>query len=166
MRDVSNYDKLIGLFDRIRPFLSRLDDYIDKPLTSGLKELIEKILAQILLILALLTNVMGKRWRMSELVISPRPVLTEYGSGTHLQRLVEGRNVEETLLWLDLLTNVESLATLGKAVDVKYRRDVNCRVKATGHSAQRFVSTAICILLTCLAIVSNSDGGLQAFVAS
>jgi len=157
MGDVSNYDKLIILFERIDPFLRRVGEFIQlkTPLTSGLKELIERILAQILLIVALLINTMGKRWRTSELDISRRPVLTDYDSGTHLQRLVGGRDVEETLLWLDLLTNVENLTTLGRTVGGKHRRDVNCKVKATKHSAQCIMSTAMRILLTCRAIVSK-----------
>lgn len=156
MNDVpANYDNLTRLFERIHSFLLRLDKYIKLPLTvtGGLKELIERILVQILLILALLTNAMRRRWGISESAISPHPVLTDYDPGTHMQRLAGGRVVEETLLWLDLLTNVENLATLGRAVDVKHRRDVNCKVKATKHSTQCFMSTAIRTLLTCLAIV-------------
>ena len=157
MHDVTDSVLDIILFKCIDPFLCHMGKFIQlkTPLTSGLKELIERILAQILLIVALLINTMGKRWRMSELDISQHSVLTDYDSGTHLQRLVGGRDVEETLLWLDLLTNVENLMTLGRTVGGKHCCDVNCKVKATKHSAQYIMSTAMRILLTCHAIVSK-----------
>jgi len=138
-----NYDKLIRLFERMDFFLLLLESYTKIPLTSGFKELLGRILAQIILILSLLTKVMRKRWRTSELNLLPRHVWTDYGSGIHLQRLMGGRDVEEALLWLDMLTNVENLVTLGRSVDVKHCHDVNCKVKATKHSTQCFMSTVI-----------------------
>ena len=69
-----NYDNLIRLFERIHIFLLRLESYTKIPLTSGFKELLGRILAQIILILSLLTKAMRRKWRTSELFILPRPV--------------------------------------------------------------------------------------------
>lgn len=68
------YDKLIYIFERIHSFLLRLGSYTKTPLTSGFKELLGRILAQIFLILALLTKAMKKRWRTSELIVLPCPL--------------------------------------------------------------------------------------------
>ena len=63
---VAIHDKLINLFERIHFFLQRLDSYTGIPLTPGFTELLGKIMAQTLSILALSTKVMTER-RMSEL---------------------------------------------------------------------------------------------------
>ena len=69
---VASHDTLINLFERIHPFLQRLQSYTGIPLTNGLTELLGKIMAQILCILALSTKAMTER-RISELIDSPRP---------------------------------------------------------------------------------------------
>lgn len=66
MRDVvKNYDTLIGLFERIHLFMKRLDCYTNIPLTNAMTELLGKIMAQVLSILALSTKAMKER-RISE----------------------------------------------------------------------------------------------------
>ena len=69
---VASHDILINLFERIHFFLQRLKSYTGIPLTNGLTELLGKIMAQILCILALSTKAMTER-RISELIDSPRP---------------------------------------------------------------------------------------------
>jgi hypothetical protein len=66
MRDViARYDILGRLFGRIQLFLQRLNCYNNLPLTTGMTELLGKIMAQILLILALSTEAMNE-WQISE----------------------------------------------------------------------------------------------------
>ncbi len=69
---VASHDTLIILFERIHFFLQRLKSYAGIPLTNELTELLGKIMAQILCILALSTKAMTER-RISELIDSPRP---------------------------------------------------------------------------------------------
>jgi hypothetical protein len=64
---IASHDKLIDLFERIHCFLQRLDSYTGIPLTHGFTELLGKIMAQTLSILALTTKGMTER-RMSELL--------------------------------------------------------------------------------------------------
>jgi len=64
---VASHDRLINLFERIHFFLQRLNNYIGIPLTNGSTELLGKIMAQILSILALSTKAMTER-RISESV--------------------------------------------------------------------------------------------------
>ena len=67
MRDVAaSHKMLIRLFERIHLFLHRLNRYIGIPLTEDLTDLLGKIMAQLLSILALSTKAMVDR-RLSEL---------------------------------------------------------------------------------------------------
>jgi hypothetical protein len=68
VRDVvANYKTLIHLFERIHLFLQRLNSYTGIPLTKDFMELLGKIMAQILSILAISTKAMTER-RTSESV--------------------------------------------------------------------------------------------------
>ena len=70
MKDVvASHDTLIKLFERINFFLQRLKRYTGIPLTNESRELLGKIMAQLLLILALSTKAMTDR-RISELIES------------------------------------------------------------------------------------------------
>lgn len=62
MRDViSCYDKLVYLFERVHFFLERLNCYNNVKLTTAMTELLGKIMAQVLSILALSTKEMRAR---------------------------------------------------------------------------------------------------------
>jgi len=62
VRDViASYETLINLFERTQFFLQRLNQYISALLTPEMTELLAKILAQVLSILALSTKEMKQR---------------------------------------------------------------------------------------------------------
>ncbi len=66
MKDVlAIYDKLVNLFERIRYFLGRLDRYSNIQLKPPMAELLVKIMAEVLHILAISTKTM-KEGRISE----------------------------------------------------------------------------------------------------
>ena len=68
MRDViASYEVLVNLFERIQLFLQRLNHYTTVTLTPDMTELLAKIMAQILSILALSTKTMKER-RISEII--------------------------------------------------------------------------------------------------
>jgi len=71
---VTSHDTLINIFERIHFFLQRLKSYTGVPLTNGFTELLGKIMAQILSILALSIKAMTER-RISELIDSLCPYL-------------------------------------------------------------------------------------------
>ena len=73
VRDVvASHDKLVHLFERISFFLQRLNIYMEIPLTNDLTELLGKIMAELLSILAISTKEMTDR-KMSELIPFPIP---------------------------------------------------------------------------------------------
>jgi len=62
MRDVIVcYDKLVSLFERVHHFLERLNCYDNVKLSTAMTELLGKIMAQVLFILALSTKEMRAR---------------------------------------------------------------------------------------------------------
>jgi len=69
VRDVvASHDMLVNLFERIHFFLQRLKRYTGITLTNELKELLGKIMAELLRILSLSTKAMTERG-VSKLVI-------------------------------------------------------------------------------------------------
>jgi len=114
------------LFERIHFFLQRLNSYTRISLTREFTELLGKIMAQILSILALSTRVVTER-RMSELVHDLCPSLADYGTEKLLKRLMGRTEVEDALLRLDSLTKEESLMAVAKNLDVTHHIDDNVK---------------------------------------
>jgi hypothetical protein len=78
VRDViESYEVLVNLFERIQLFLQRLNHYTAVTLTPDMTELLAKIMAQILSILALSTKTMKER-RISESIRSTCSSLANY----------------------------------------------------------------------------------------
>ena len=137
---MASHDTLINLFERIHFFLQRLKSYTVIPLTDGLTELLGKIMAQILCILALSTKVMTER-RISELIDSPCPFWAHYDTETFLKRLVGKTDVEDALLRLDVLTKEECLIAVARNLEVSHHVDYN--VNAAKNGMQHFPSVFI-----------------------
>ena len=141
MRDAATSLKtLIYLFERIHFFIQRLKVYIEVPLTEGLTELLGKIMAQLLAILALSTKIMTEK-KMSELICCFFYPLVDRGSAKFLKRLMGRTNVEDALLRLDRLTQEECLMTAARTLELTHRvanvvRDVDGGVKATKSLAE------------------------------
>ena len=80
MRDViASYEVLLDLFERIQLLLQRFSHYTAVPLTPDTTELLAKIMAQILSILALSTKTMKERW-ISQSFRSIHSFLANYGT--------------------------------------------------------------------------------------
>jgi hypothetical protein len=78
VRDViASYEVLVDLFERIQLFLRRLGHYTAVPLTPDMTELLAKIMAQILYILAHSTQTMKER-RISQSFRSIHSFLANY----------------------------------------------------------------------------------------
>ena len=58
---IASYETLINLFERIQFFLQRLNQYVASSLTPEMTELLAKILAQVLSVLALSTKEIKER---------------------------------------------------------------------------------------------------------
>ena len=74
---VASQNKIIRLFERINFFLQRLNIYTKIPLTNDFTELLGKIMAELLSILAISTKEMTDG-KTSELFHSLSPLLADY----------------------------------------------------------------------------------------
>ena len=74
---IASYEALVKLLERIQFFLQRLHHYTSVPLTPEMTELLAKIMAQILSILALSTKTMKQR-RISWSIQSIYSFVTDY----------------------------------------------------------------------------------------
>jgi hypothetical protein len=118
VRDVvASHDTLILLFERIHFFLQRLKSYTGMPLTHESRELLGKIMGQLLSILALSIKAMTDS-RISELIRLLCFSLADYGLGKFLKKLVGRKDVEEAVLRLDMLTKEESLMVMARNLEV------------------------------------------------
>ena len=97
-------------------------------LTNESTELLGKIMAQLLRILALSTKAMMDK-RISELIRSLWFSLADCGSEQIMKKLVGRKDVEEAVSQLDMLTKEESLMVVVRNLEIT--QDVDGNVKAT-----------------------------------
>jgi hypothetical protein len=141
MRDVvASHDTFIDLFECMNFYLQRLKSYTRIPLTDGITELLSKIMAVLISILALSTNAMTEG-RISVLIHSLPTFLADYGSEKITMKLVGRKDIGDALLRLDSLTKEECLMTVAKNLEVTHRidtvvRDVGDNVKVIEGVAQ------------------------------
>jgi hypothetical protein len=122
---MTSYNTLIHTFERIHFFLQRLKCYTEMPLSMEFTELLGKIMAQILSILALSTKAMTER-RMNVLIDAVCSFLAGYLSEKFLKWLMGKTDVEAAgaeLLRLDFLTREESLMVAVRNLEVMHRVD-------------------------------------------
>ena len=124
---IASYETLINLFERTQFFLQRLNHYITASLTLEMTELLAKILAQVLFVLALSTKEMKER-RISALIYSRYSFLADRNAEKFIKRLIGKTEVENGLRQLDMLTKEENLMaaarTLGIASDIRHDANV------------------------------------------
>ena len=133
---------LVQLFERVQFFLQRLNCYTGIPLTALVTELLGKIMAQVLSILALSTKTMKER-QISESIHSVYPFSIDYDYGieTLLKRLVGRADIEDAVQRLDTLTKEEGLMTAARNLAVTHHVNDNMTtiqgvVTATKDSTQ------------------------------
>lgn len=115
---MASYELLVYLFERVDFFLKRLKSYTAiRRLSPEMMELLAKIMAQVLSVLALSTKVM-KQKRISVSILSIHPVLADYDTEQIMKRLVGRRDVEDALQRLDTLTNAEGLMAAARTLEV------------------------------------------------
>ncbi|KAH9966864.1 hypothetical protein BC827DRAFT_705047 [Russula dissimulans] len=100
---VASYDTLISLFERIHFFLERMNRYRAIPLTTAMVELLGKIMAQVLSILALSTKAM-----------------TEGRMKRFFKGLAGQKDIDDALLRLDTLTTEETVTTVARNLEVTH----------------------------------------------
>jgi hypothetical protein len=130
---IASYEMLDNLFVRIHIFLQRLTYYTNVPLTTEMEKLLGKIMAQIILVLALSTR------RMEETRIGERTTmiyffLADDGTETLLKKIMGWTDIDDALERLDLLTRDENLMVVTtRTSEVTYRDVLAKTVKDSPH---------------------------------
>ena len=133
MRDViACYDKLVCLFERVHLYLERLNNYNNTKLSSAMMELLGKIMAQVLHILALSAKEMKSRL-LSMSIYLAHFCLSDYEIERFLKALLGRTSVDDALLRLDMFTKQENLMARTKVLKVtqNVHEDMNNVVKTT-----------------------------------
>jgi hypothetical protein len=162
---------LVKLFERVQFFLQRLNCYTGIPLTTSMTELLGKIMAQVLSILALSTKTMKER-QISESIHSVYLFFIDYGIETLLKKLVGRTDIEDAVQRLDTLTEEEGLMTAARNLAVTHHVDDNVTtildvVTATKDSTQcspTFFHSSVPTHLPDPILFYDSDGCATAFV--
>ena len=173
---MADNETLIDLFERIQSFLQRLKAYIGMPLTNGFTELLGKIMAQLLHILALSTKAMTKS-RTSKPSLNICTHLAESGSEKFLKKLLGGTDVDDALDRLDTLTKEEGLNAAAKNMEIACRiegkvlviegvtKSIDQAVKVLEKRTQWFLTTFVHILILSHIVSQNRDRTASMFVS-
>ena len=127
----SSYDALLDLFDCLGNFLKRLEIYTKIPPTTEMIDIIVKILAELLSVLALATKQI-KQGRFSEPTITCTLPVAQCVIEKFAKKLLGEREVEAVLDRLDRLTQDEARMTVAQTLGVVHGLLSNMRVVMDG----------------------------------
>jgi hypothetical protein len=130
---LASQDALIDIFDRIENFFRRLETYTEVPTTEAMKDIIVKIMVEVLGIFGIATREM-KQGRASELICDHGLRIVDGNSETYLKKLIGRRDIEDALSRLDRLTQEEARMATAQVLKVSHR--VEDRVKAVGEGVE------------------------------
>ncbi|KAH8986844.1 hypothetical protein EDB92DRAFT_1818112 [Lactarius akahatsu] len=117
-KDVAaSQDALIEIFERIESFFRRLEEYSEVPTTEAMKDIIVKIMVEVLGIFGIVTKEM-KQGRTKR----------------YLKKLIGRRDVEDALVRLDRLTQQEVQMAIVQVLKVAH--DVKAGVQTVGEQVQ------------------------------
>ncbi|KAH9022094.1 hypothetical protein EDB83DRAFT_89710 [Lactarius deliciosus] len=114
---VASQDALIDIFERIESFFRRLEEYSEVPTTEAMRDIIVKIMAEVLGIFGIVTKEM-KQGRTKK----------------YLKKLIGRRDVEDALVRLDRLTQQEVQMAIVQVLKVAH--DVKDGVQTVGEQVQ------------------------------
>ena len=127
----SSYDALLELFECLSSFLKRLDIYINIPPTPLMREIIVKIMAEVLSVLALATKQI-KQGRLSKYAIMHITYRSLCALEKFAKKLLGEVEVEAALQRLDRLTQDEAQIAIAQTLNVVHGLVNNTRIMMDG----------------------------------
>ncbi|KAH9059851.1 hypothetical protein EDB87DRAFT_1822474 [Lactarius vividus] len=104
---VASQDALVDIFERIESFFKRLEEYSEVPTTEAMKEIMVKIMVEVLGIFGILTEMKQGR-------------ATDKYSERYLKKLIGRRDIEDALGRLDRLTQQEAQMAIIQVLKVAH----------------------------------------------
>ena len=110
---------LIDIFERIENFFRRLETYTEVPTTEAMKDIIVKIMVEVIIIFAIVTKEV-KQGRASELIHDDALRIADRTSEKYLKKLIGRRDIEDALCRLDRLTQEEARMATAQVLKVAH----------------------------------------------
>jgi hypothetical protein len=140
----SDYDDLIGLFERLGNFLKRLDVYINIPPTEMMTDIIVKIMVELLSVL-ILARKRIKRGRFSTYIIKYHSFqVAQRAAGTYARKIFGDDKIKNVLKRLDRLTQDEGWTAVAQMLGTVHGLDDNMRKVIEGTLSFVDCSLACC----------------------
>ena len=117
---IASQDALIDIFERIENFFRRLEEYAEVPTTEAMKDIIVKIMVEVLGLFAIVTKEM-KQGLASERMPSAMFPITDRDSEKYLKKLIGRKDVEDALSRLDKLTQEEARMAIAQVLKIADR---------------------------------------------
>ncbi|KAH9019341.1 hypothetical protein EDB83DRAFT_2320773 [Lactarius deliciosus] len=129
-KDVAaSQDALVDIFERIESFFRRLEEYSEVPTTEAMKDIIVKIMVEVLGIFGIVTKEM-KQGRTSESIRDDALPVVDRDSERYLKKLIGRRDIEDALVRLDRLTQQEVQMAIVQVLKISHH--VKDGVEAVG----------------------------------
>jgi len=116
---VASQDALVDIFERIESFFRRLETYTEVPTTEAMKDVIVKIMVEVLGIFAVVTKEM-KQGRASESIPDDTFPVADRDSEKYLKKLIGMKDIEDALSNLDRLTQEEARMAIVQVLKVAH----------------------------------------------
>ena len=132
----TSYDTLVELFECVTNFLGRLRVYSEIPSTPALSDILIKIMAEVLSVLALATKQI-KLGRLSTPIVGhiSLSLMANLGTEKFAKKLLGESDIEAVLKRLDRLTADEARMTVAQTLQVVYGLVSNMGVVMNGTEA-------------------------------
>jgi hypothetical protein len=151
---IASQDALIIIFERIESFFRRLEEHATVPMTEAMKEIMVKIMVEVLEIFGIMTKEI-KQGRASELIPDGMFPVADRHPERHLKKffkkLIGRKGIEDALSKLDRLTqeevNMATVQILKISHDIKGGVvAVGVEVKGVGDRVNRLIEGTFCTL--------------------
>ncbi|KAH9041225.1 hypothetical protein EDB85DRAFT_2271968, partial [Lactarius pseudohatsudake] len=141
----ASQDALIDIFERIESFFRRLEEYSEVPTTEAMKDVIVKIMVEVLGIFGVVTKEM-KQGRTSESFRDDALPVADRDSERYLKKLIGRRDVEDALVRLDRLTQQEVQMAIVQVLKISHH--VKDGVEAVGDKVDLAIKDGKVIKVT------------------
>ena len=131
----ASQDTLLNVLGRIENFFRRLETYIKVPPTTGMLDIIVKIMVEVLSILSIATKEI-KEGRASELILDcmNESLSAQCRSEKYIKKLTGKTDIEDALGRLDRLTHEEALMAGAQGLEATH--DVDDKVKVINDKVE------------------------------
>ena len=152
---IASQDALITIFEQIERFFRRLEEYASVPMTDAMKDIMVKIMVEVLEIFAIMTKEI-KQGRASESIANHIFRVADRDSERHLKKffkkLIGKKGIEDALSKLDRLTQEEVNMATVQILKVSHHikggvEAVGVEVKGVGDNVNQLIEGTFTMLV-------------------